>query len=136
MIRVKSVSKEGVYYLVNGWNKYKSFWEKNGNSSIVLFPNIGIAKRSLSILLKNMPDYADDEFIFEEVEQKRRFDKVKVTAMVHSKEKREEVDLLEKRGDNDYVVRTNDGVKCTAIFNPFVGIYYADDIYGVIKEDK
>lgn len=64
---------------------------------------------------------------------------MKVTAMVHSKEKREEVELLDSRYDRldgtHYIVRTNDGVKCTAIFNPFVGIYYADDIYGVIKED-
>ena len=60
---------------------------------------------------------------------------MKVIAMVHSKEQREEVDLLKKIGDNNYLVKTNDGVKCTAIFNPFVGIYYADDLYGVIKED-
>lgn len=55
---------------------------------------------------------------------------MKVIAMVHSKEKREEVELIEKIGDNNYLVKTNDGVECTAIFNPFVGIYYADDIYG------
>lgn len=55
--------------------------------------------------------------------------------MVHSKEKREEVEFIKKIGNNNYLVETNDGVKCTAIFNPFVGIYYADDIYGIIKED-
>lgn len=60
---------------------------------------------------------------------------MKVTAMVHSKEQREEVELIKKIGDNNYLVETNDGVKCTAIYNPFVGIYYADDIYGIIKED-
>jgi len=61
---------------------------------------------------------------------------MKVIAMVHSKEQREEVELLEKIGDNNYLVKTNDGVKCTAIFNPFVGIYYADDIYGVIEKGE
>lgn len=25
------------------------------------------------------------------------------------------------------------GVRCTAIYNPFVGCYYVDDIYGIIK---
>lgn len=61
---------------------------------------------------------------------------MKVTAMVHSKEKREEVEIL---GVNygeygkEYIVLTNDGVKCTAIFNPFVGIYYADDLYGRVE---
>lgn len=63
---------------------------------------------------------------------------MKVIAMVHSKEKREEVELLDTIYDGTYgkyyVVKTNDGVKCTAIFNPFVGIYYADDLYGVINE--
>ena len=61
---------------------------------------------------------------------------MKVIAMVHSKEQREEVELLEKIGDNNYLVKTNDGVKCTAIFNPFVGIYYADDKYGVIEKGE
>ena len=27
------------------------------------------------------------------------------------------------------------GVKCTAIFNPFTCTYYADDVYGIIKEN-
>lgn len=59
-----------------------------------------------------------------------------VIAMVHSKEQREEVNLLEKRefsNGGQYLVETKDGVKCTAIFNPFVGIYYADDIYGKVE---
>lgn len=63
---------------------------------------------------------------------------MKVTAMVHSKKQTEEVELLEKRdfpNGGHYLVLTNGGVKCTAIFNPFVGIYYADDIYGIVKED-
>ena len=63
---------------------------------------------------------------------------MKVTAMVHSKKQTEEVELLEKRDFPNgayYLVLTNDGVKCTAIFNPFVGIFYADDIYGIVKEN-
>lgn len=56
-----------------------------------------------------------------------------VIAMVHSKNSREEVELLEKRKD-DYIVRTKDGVKCTAIFNIFNGLYYADDLYGKVEE--
>jgi hypothetical protein len=34
-----------------------------------------------------------------------------------------------------YKVEYN-GVKCTAIFNPFVGILYADDKYGIIKKEN
>ena len=39
--------------------------------------------------------------------------------------------IKEKIGDNLYLAEYN-GVKCTAIFNPFVGTYYVDDIYGKI----
>ena len=41
------------------------------------------------------------------------------------------VEMLDKVGDNDYIVRTPAGVKCHAIFNPFVCLYYADDVYRV-----
>jgi hypothetical protein len=42
-----------------------------------------------------------------------------------------EATIMEKTGDNQYVAVYN-GVRCTAIFNPFVGKYYVDDKYGVI----
>ena len=58
---------------------------------------------------------------------------MKVMAAIHSLGgKVKEVELIEKRGDNEYIVEY-DGVKCTAIFNPFVGIYYADDKYGRLE---
>ena len=41
-----------------------------------------------------------------------------------------EATILEKIGDNLYIADYN-GVRCTAIFNPFVGRYYVDDVYGV-----
>ncbi len=44
-----------------------------------------------------------------------------------------EITVLEKVGDNDYIVDYN-GVKCHAIFNFFSGAYYADDIYGRVEE--
>ena len=44
-----------------------------------------------------------------------------------------EITVLEKVGDNDYIVDYN-GIKCHAIFNFFTGCYYADDIYGVVVE--
>ena len=34
------------------------------------------------------------------------------------------------------IVHRYDGKLCTAIFNPFSGYYYVDDIYGVIEESK
>ncbi len=65
----------------------------------------------------------------------------KVLAYRHSQEvdgrriRQEEVEILDGRmeeGVTTYIVRTQDGIVCTAIFNIFTGTYYADDIYGVI----
>ena len=43
--------------------------------------------------------------------------------------------VLEKIGDNKYLADYN-GVKCSAIFNPFVGAYYVDDKYGIVRDRK
>ena len=42
---------------------------------------------------------------------------------------KDEITVLEKVGDNDYIVDYK-GVKCHALFNPFVCAYFADDVYG------
>lgn len=55
-------------------------------------------------------------------------------AMIHSKDCVEEITVIEKVGDNDYICKTKDGVKCHCIFNIFTGLYYADDLYTVIKD--
>jgi len=44
-----------------------------------------------------------------------------------------EATIIRRVGDNSYLADYN-GVKCTAIFNPFTGRYYVDDIYGVIPD--
>ena len=46
-----------------------------------------------------------------------------------------EITVLKELGNNDYMVDYK-GVKCHALFNWFVCEYYADDIYGIIKERK
>ena len=46
----------------------------------------------------------------------------------------DEITILEKVGDNDYIVDYK-GVKCHALFNPFVCEYFADDVYRVVKEN-
>lgn len=43
-----------------------------------------------------------------------------------------EITVLEKVGDNDYIVDYR-GIKCHALFNPFVCAYFADDIYRRIE---
>ena len=40
--------------------------------------------------------------------------------------------ILKRLGDNDYLAEYN-GVKCHAIFNPFAGRYFVDDVYGVVR---
>ena len=43
-----------------------------------------------------------------------------------------EATILKRIGDNDYLAEYK-GVKCHAIFNPFAGRYFVDDVYGVIR---
>ena len=57
---------------------------------------------------------------------------IKTEAMIHSFNSTKEVNIKEKVGDNQYIAEY-EGMLCTAIFNPFVGLYYVDDIYGVVS---
>lgn len=56
---------------------------------------------------------------------------IKTEAMIHSLNSTKEVNIKEKVGDNQYIAEY-EGMLCTAIFNPFVELYYVDDIYGVV----
>lgn len=44
----------------------------------------------------------------------------------------QEATILKRLGDNDYLAEYN-GVKCHAIYNPFVHKFYVDDKFGVVK---
>lgn len=44
-----------------------------------------------------------------------------------------EATIVKKAGDNQYVAEYN-GVRCTAIYNPFAGRFYVDDKYGIMRE--
>ena len=64
---------------------------------------------------------------------------MKVQAYIHSLKDRVhdrhvlgEAEIIKKIGDNLYLAEVN-GVRCTAIFNPFTERYYVDDIYGILK---
>ena len=46
------------------------------------------------------------------------------------------IEILEKVGDNDYVVLTTAGVKCHALYNPFCGYWFADDVYRVVDDKR
>ena len=67
---------------------------------------------------------------------------MKVEAYIHSlKDKANdrhvlgEAEIIQNLGDNLYLAEYN-GVRCMAIFNPFVGRYFVDDVYGIRKEDS
>ena len=47
----------------------------------------------------------------------------------------DEITVLKVIGDNLYLVDYK-GVKCTAIFNWYVCVYYAEDLYGKVNEQK
>ena len=67
--------------------------------------------------------------------------KFKAMAMVHSEESKgeQEIEFIgykDNNGNWKYEAITAKGIHCTAIFNPFTGLYYADDIYGIIEGDQ
>jgi hypothetical protein len=53
----------------------------------------------------------------------------KTKAMVHSLKAQDEVVILHEKSCNDVIAEYKEK-RCTAIFNPFVGLYYIDDVYG------
>ena len=60
----------------------------------------------------------------------------KAQAHIHSLNgKIDEITVLKKVGENDYIADYK-GVKCHTLFNWFNGTYYADDVYGIVKEDE
>ena len=63
MYTIKSVSKEGVYYLVNHAKDYKTYWvEKRDLKPKMLYDRAADAKASLTKLLKIMTEYRADKF--------------------------------------------------------------------------
>lgn len=56
---------------------------------------------------------------------------IKTDAVIHSLNATETITLKEKIGNNRYVADYK-GTICVAMFNPFDGQFYADDIYGAI----
>ena len=67
---------------------------------------------------------------------------MKVAAVIHSlidkvndRAVLGEATIVKSIGDNLYLADYN-GVKCTAIFNPYVCHYYVDDLYGILTDSQ
>lgn len=65
---------------------------------------------------------------------------MKVEAYIHSMKGKEhdrhvlgEAEIIRRIGDNLYLAEVS-GVRCTAVFNPFVSRYFVDDVYGLHLE--
>ncbi len=58
----------------------------------------------------------------------------KTKAMVHSLKDLAEVEIV-KHEDNNHVTAIYGSKLCTAIYNVFTGLYYVDDVYGVIIDN-
>ena len=59
---IRSTSEEGIYYLVNGWDKHRAFWVKEKHIDKAIFKTAGQAKASLTKLLKVMDEYRTNIF--------------------------------------------------------------------------
>lgn len=58
---------------------------------------------------------------------------MKVTALIYSSNQPAEVTITEMIGNNKYLVDYR-GILCAAMFNPFSGMYYVDDVNGRIPK--
>jgi hypothetical protein len=56
-----------------------------------------------------------------------------IKAQVHSLQAQDEVTILHEKNNND-VIAEYKGKRYTAINNPFVCLYYVDDLYGLLKD--
>ena len=66
----------------------------------------------------------------------------RVQAYIHSLQDKEnnrhvlgEAEIV-KYYNNNKVIALYNGVKCKAVYNPFDGRYYVDDVYGIIEEES
>ena len=66
----------------------------------------------------------------------------KTMAYIHSlKDKQTDINVaaeatIIEHPDNNNVIAEYQGIRCRAIFNPFVSAYYVDDIYGRIDPQE
>ena len=61
---IKSVSNDGIWYLIKGWREYRTYWQEFDQCvPESLFKRKADAKRSLTKLLKYMmAEYGNDDF--------------------------------------------------------------------------
>ena len=83
MYTVKTESWEGIYFLINHWNKYKTFFKSNLPAlKDQYFKTEADAKRSITKLLNGVmgDDYRDDKFTIIKVSESEMINRKLITA--------------------------------------------------------
>lgn len=60
---------------------------------------------------------------------------LRVKAMIHSLHEEREAIILEKM-DNNHCIGEYNGVRCTAVHNVYNGLFYLDDVYGILSHEN
>ena len=112
MYTIKSVSDEGIYYLVNHANDYKTYWvEKRDLRPKMLYDRAADAKASLTKLLKVMTEYKADKFYLV---------KINIYGNIESEEELQ----MSKRKTllyKDYIAYCANGVKLSKVIKMALG---------------
>lgn len=53
----------------------------------------------------------------------------------HTKEAEGLVEIKKQLDEHFFLVKTEDGVLCKALLNPFIGKFFADDVYSVVRNN-
>lgn len=112
MYTIKSVSNEGIYYLVNHAKDYKTYWVKKKDlKPKMLYDRAADAKASLTKLLKIMNDYKADKFYLV---------KINIYGNIESEEELQ----MSKRKTllyKDYIAYCANGVKLSKVIKMALG---------------
>lgn len=112
MYTIKSISNEGIYYLVNHAEDYKTYWvEKRNLRPKMLYDRAADAKASLTKLLKIMTEYKADKFYLV---------KINIYGNIESEEELQ----MSKRKTllyKDYIAYCANGVKLSKVIKMALG---------------
>ena len=126
MYTIKSVSDEGIYYLVNHANDYKTYWvEKRDLRPKMLYDRAADAKASLTKLLKVMTEYKADKFYLV---------KINIYGNIESEEELQ----MSKRKTllyKDYIAYCANGVKLSKVIKMALGDaqFFQNVVYNYAK---
>ena len=66
----------------------------------------------------------------------KAFMRQETEAVIHSLHGKLDTAIILSHEDNNHCLAEYKGEVCTAVWNPFSGYYYVDDIYGKVKKHE